>query len=113
MASNQQNQRDHAVAAPCGTGIFGWLQSLFGSSTPIYRGTGQPVSRCGWSFFGGTPVYRAAPTKVPEPSTASGGACEPEQGEPATTEVLRPVAIIVRREPSGSADGSGVDVATE
>ena len=110
MASNTQNQSGHAVVAPCGSGLFGWLLGLVGSNTPVYTGAGQPAARCGWSFFGGTPVYRAAPPPSDGGTPPSSGDGKPTQGAPDGTEMLRPIAIVVRREPatrSEGADGAG------
>lgn len=116
MVSNKQNQSGRAVAAPCGGGLLGWLTGLLGSSTPTYAGSGQPAATGGWGFFGGTPTYKVAPPEpVPEPVPATPCECEPKDDAPAETldgELLRPIAIIVRREPSASRegdDGRGAD----
>ena len=86
------------------SGVLGWIASLFGSSTPTYVGDGQPAASCGggWSLFGNAPAYVVAPAEpAPVPVPTAGvqpPSCPPDASDGAEDGVMRPVAIIIRRE---------------
>jgi hypothetical protein len=66
-----------------GSGLLGWLHSLFAPAAPAYRGDGQPSAR-GNGVFGSTPVYRVPPP----PTTQAPPTQAPpvEQSEPVSDE---------------------------
>ena len=60
-------------------GLFGWLWSLFGSTTPTYLGTGQPVQSRGWcGWLSTTPAYEVAPVEDPKAKDVVASETEPE-----------------------------------
>lgn len=118
MASMERPPRAPSVV-PQPSGMLGWLTGLFGASTPRYAGEGHRAAPSSGGLFGGTPVYRLAPSltatpgavPAPAPASPSGAPDEGDLHDGATW--LRPVAVIVRRESVATCEETMADAVTE
>ena len=95
------------AAVPCTSGPLSWLWSLFGVSTPVYAGAGQPAPSARWCGIpSATPPYQAAPPAPPPPASADddeptgsdGVVYAPEQGDCVADLPSGPIAVVIRRE---------------